>query len=214
MASRHRSKSLNPTSAPSLPPPSVQMLLVVFPADCKSHTSRGRRRCLFLNVQHDLQCKSATEQGRRVHQQDSRRGGRSGAPRGLPGGQRRGTWSVLLCDTGHVLSVLPRFKGAQARPEEKGTQPFASAPSLPPSRGGFGSRAWRRGGGVGGVSFSGPFRDTGTIFSVVMTEKAGGCLLSPKEVKVNRNTNKNDFSATTSTPGNATSSFAVPYRLC
>ena len=70
------------------------------------------------------------------------------------------------------------------------------------------------GGGVGGVSFSGLFRDTGTIFSVVMTEKAGGCLLSPKEVKVNRNTNKNDFSATTSTPGNATSSFAVPYRLC
>lgn len=146
--SRHRGKSLNPTSAPSLPPPSVQMPLVVFPTDCKSHTSRGRRRCLFLNVRHALQCKSAADQGGRVHLQDPRRGAGSGALRGLPGGQRRGTWSVLLCDTGHVLSVLPWFQGAQARPEKKGVQPFASAPSLPPSRGGFGSRAWRgRGGG-------------------------------------------------------------------
>lgn len=149
MVSRHRGNSLNPTSAPSLPPPSVQMPLVVFPTDCKSHTSTGRRRCLFLNVRHDLQCKSAAEQ-------DPRRGGGSGALRGLPGGQRRGTWSVLLCDTGHVLSVLPRFKGAQARPEKKGVQPFASAPSLPPSRGGFGSRAWRgRGGGEASQARSG-----------------------------------------------------------
>lgn len=150
--SRHRGKSLNPTSAPSLPPPSVQMPPVVFPTDCKSHTSRGRRRCLFLNVRHALQCKSAADQGGRVHLQDPRRGAGSGALRGLPGGQRRGTWSVLLCDTGHVLSVLPRFQGAQARPEKKGVQPFASAPSLPPSRGGFGSRAWRGRGGGGEAS--------------------------------------------------------------